>query len=71
MILVILTGLLACSHAVIIDTPLGQIEGNVVSLNGQPNTHVRSFLGVRYAQPPVGDLRFAMSIKKHVISLLF
>lgn len=40
----------------VVDTPLGKIRGNVmVSRKGEPYL---AFRGIRYAQPPVDDLRF-------------
>ena len=54
---------LACSIAqdLVVNTKHGPIEGHVVNLaNGR---QVRSFLGVPFAKPPTGELRFAVSIK--------
>ncbi|GBM95845.1 Acetylcholinesterase-1 [Araneus ventricosus] len=41
--------------AVQVKTPLGEIEGVMSQLNGAP---VKMFLGIPYATPPVGSLRF-------------
>ena len=37
------------------ETPLGKIKGNKIKLNDQT---LYEFIGIRYAQPPLGDLRF-------------
>ena len=43
----------------VVNTTLGVVQGTSVSL---ANGHViDSFLGVPYAEPPVGDLRFEVS----------
>lgn len=45
------------SAATIVDTPFGQLRGLVkTAANGKPYL---AFLGIPYAKPPVGDLRFA------------
>ncbi|CAL1265269.1 unnamed protein product [Larinioides sclopetarius] len=38
-----------------VKTPLGVIEGDISEIDGSP---VKSFLGIPYARPPVGSLRF-------------
>ncbi len=49
---VLLAVLAACSKQLIVtDTPLGQVQGYIE--NGS-----RTYLGIPYAQPPVGDLRW-------------
>lgn len=46
-------------------TNLGKIKGsNMVSHHGKP---FYAFRGIRYAQPPVGELRFKVNIYCHAI----
>ncbi len=48
------------SAAIVVDTKLGKVKGNSMILdNGK---HVDEFIGIRYAQPPVGELRFKKPI---------
>lgn len=53
----------AVTQAPRVTTPLGEIEGSILTTRlGKP---IFSFRNIRYAKPPVGDLRF------RVISALF
>lgn len=54
----------AASEAPVVETPtLGRIvglSGSVLRDGIAPDSNVDSFLGIPYAKPPVGDLRFAL-----------
>ena len=68
--LFVILSLVGLSVTVRVTIPgLGELEGNVVALNNQPNTHVRSFLGVPYAKPPVDNLRFEVTAFSYIYSL--
>ena len=43
-----------------VNTSLGQIEGKSVFIS-ELNKNVSIFLGIPYAKPPIGDLRFKKS----------
>lgn len=48
-----------------VKTPLGQIRGSI--LTSRLNKTIYSFRGIRYAEAPVGNLRFKVSdIKRQV-----
>ena len=44
-----------------VDVPMGRIQGFVTPSPG--GNHVEEYLGIPYAEPPVGDLRFADPVK--------
>lgn len=43
------------SNAILVNTTSGNVRGNTLSVL---NRTVNEFLGIPYAEPPVGDLRF-------------
>ncbi|XP_017783906.1 PREDICTED: venom carboxylesterase-6-like [Nicrophorus vespilloides] len=56
-LLVVITSLLAAIDAdLLVTTHNGQIQGK--SLKIKSGKEIRAFLGVRYAKPPIGELRF-------------
>ena len=59
LILYLLLFILHCNGDVIIETNVGAILGNSYSANSKT---VYNFNGIRYATPPVGDLRFRPSV---------
>ena len=47
----------------IVDTEYGQVRGHAISVdNGREQTAVEVFSGIPFAKPPVGALRFAVSL---------
>src|SRR2546425_763057 len=54
-ILVLSASILTVNAAVIVKTHSGQVEGTPQSFLGKV---VNQFLGIPYAKPPIGDLRF-------------
>src|SRR5215471_1415592 len=48
------------SVAIVVNTKLGKVKGN--SLLFENGKHADEFIGIRYAQPPVGELRFKKPI---------
>lgn len=55
LLLQILTISFATQEDLVISTTLGKVQGKLLSV---PNGEVRAFLGIPYAKPPVGNLRF-------------
>lgn len=55
LLLQILTVSFATQDDLVITTTLGKVQGRLLSV---PNGEVRAFLGIPYAKPPVGNLRF-------------
>lgn len=49
-----------CGDGPIVNTPLGRILGTIQK--SRKGIDFYSFRGIRYADPPVGDLRFKVSI---------
>lgn len=49
------------SEFVIVDTDLGRIRG--VKKVSALETPFNAFLGVPYAKPPIGELRFKVSVR--------
>jgi carboxylesterase type B len=46
---------------IVVDTEYGKVKG--VSKTSALSTAFAAFVGIRYAKPPVGDLRFKVSAK--------
>jgi hypothetical protein len=57
----------ANTSAKIVETLYGQVDGNTVTLDD--GKVVNSWYGIPYARPPIGELRFAVSICS--VELLF
>ena len=50
-------------------TTVGEFIGRVISVDfGGEKQTIRSFLGIPYAKPPIGDLRFAPSVESDVVT---
>ena len=45
-------------------TKYGYVRGHFVTLSG--GVEVVSFLGIPYAKPPTGELRYAVSLNRYV-----
>ena len=50
---------IACGQQVEVDTKYGVVVGHAVELTS--GTTINSFLGIPYAKPPTGDLRWQVS----------
>ncbi|MEQ2270078.1 hypothetical protein XENORESO_014819 [Xenotaenia resolanae] len=55
LLLPILTASFATQDDLVISTTYGKVQGKLLSV---PNGEVRAFLGIPYAKPPLGTLRF-------------
>ena len=64
--------LFSCGHVkgknVTVDTKYGKVQGHVVTL-GTGETVV-SYLGIPFAKPPVGSLRFKVTTKFYIFKFL-
>ena len=52
--------LLSVEADLVVNTKHGPVEGHVVNL--ADGTQVRSFLGIPFAKPPTGELRFRVCV---------
>lgn len=66
---VTLLSLFAATFGQEVEAPVGKIKGSTVEVDdGKAKAKVRVFLGVPYAEPPVGPLRFKPPQKKEKIA---
>lgn len=55
LLLCLVTSVLAVDH-VLVDTMDGPVQGDVLTLHS--GHKINTFLGIPYAEPPVGDMRW-------------
>lgn len=61
-----------CSPSVkknpLVSTPTGKFEGNI--LTSRQGKTIKAFRGIRYAEAPIGELRFKVSLT-HILKMKF
>ena len=57
-----------CHGGVVLRTKYGLVEGQRMVTSGQP---ILSFLGIPYAKPPQGQLRWKVSIYQYISQVYF